>query len=1078
MASLTGNSISSTYTSLLKVGDNGTLAASLQSITDGAGNSSGISLNTAGALTATGTITANAFAGPLTGNVTGDLTGTASLASNLTGTPNISVGTIAASGTITGNVTGDLTGNVTGNVSGSSGSTTGNAATATALQTARTIAGVSFDGTANISLDTSNITENASYLYYTAERVDDQANTLIQAGTGITKTYDDTAGTLTIANNAPDQTVALTGGTGITTSGTYPNFTITNSAPDQTVALSAGTGINITGTYPSFTIANTGSGIGLTDLSATDAGGLGSFSYNNSSGVFTYTGASDSDVRGLISVTDSGGDGSLAYNNSTGVITYTGPSQSEVQAHITKSYVDGLGIAASTAATLATARTINGTSFDGSANISFDTDSVSEGSSNLYYTAERVDDQANTLIQAGTGITKTYDDAAGTLTITNNAPDQTVALNAGSNVTVSGTYPTFTIAATDTQTDSFKTISVSGQTDIVADSSTDTLTLAAGSNMTLTTAAGSDTITFAATDTNTTYSAGTGLALGGTIFSLNAALNNLTDVTITNPAAGHVLIYDNTNSIFENAVLTAGSNVSITNADGAITIAATDTQTDSFKTIAVSGQTNVVADSATDTLTLAAGSNVSITTTAGTDTVTFASTDTTYTAGTGLNLSSTTFSLNASANNLTDVNLTNPAAGHLMIYDNTNSYFENATLTAGTGIGITNADGSITIANTAVGDNAFGNIAVSGQTTIAADSTNDTLTIAAGSNVSLTTNAGTDTLTISATAGANTIAIDTYTGNGSTAAYTLSNSASSENELLVYFDGVYQLHSSYTVSGTTLTFDTNVPNGTSIEVMHLVAVNLSNVVESITGGDGITASAGTGDVTLSLSSSTPNAFTMGGNGSSGGVTVADGSIQIRTGTGNVAEMRFYCETGNAHYQTLKAAPHSAASSAVLVLPTASGNLVGTGDTGTVSATMLATDSVQTAKIVDLNVTTAKIANDNITHDKLENRYTALSALGSGTSFALDFSAATTFTATASGNATFTFSNAKQGQVIDLILTGNHTITFSQTNATFNKVGTADYDGSANNLVQIICTDDSANPVYMYSIGTYTSDPTP
>ena len=45
---------------------------------------------------------------------------------------------------------GPLTGNVTGNVSGSSGSTTGNAATATALQTARTIDGISFDGTANI----------------------------------------------------------------------------------------------------------------------------------------------------------------------------------------------------------------------------------------------------------------------------------------------------------------------------------------------------------------------------------------------------------------------------------------------------------------------------------------------------------------------------------------------------------------------------------------------------------------------------------------------------------------------------------------------------------------------------------------------------------------------------------------------------------------------------------------------------------------------------------------------------------------------------------------------------------------
>jgi len=46
----------------------------------------------------------------------------------------------------------NVTGNVTGNTSGSSGSCTGLAATATALATARTIGGVSFDGTANISL--------------------------------------------------------------------------------------------------------------------------------------------------------------------------------------------------------------------------------------------------------------------------------------------------------------------------------------------------------------------------------------------------------------------------------------------------------------------------------------------------------------------------------------------------------------------------------------------------------------------------------------------------------------------------------------------------------------------------------------------------------------------------------------------------------------------------------------------------------------------------------------------------------------------------------------------------------------
>ena len=80
---------------------------------------------------------------------------------------------------------------------------------------------------------------------------------------------------------------------------------------------------------------------------------------------------------------------------------------------------------------------------------------------------------------------------------------------------------------------------------------------------------------------------------------------------------------------------------------------------------------------------------------------------------------------------------------------------------------------------------------------------------------------------------------------------------------------------------------------------------------------------------------------MDGNGSSGGVSVSDGLIDIRTGTGSVAKVKFYCESSNAHAQTLQAAPHSAGSSAVLVLPTASGNLVGTGDSGTVTNSMLA-----------------------------------------------------------------------------------------------------------------------------------------
>ena len=71
-----------------------------------------------------------------------------------------------------------------------------------------------------------------------------------------------------------------------------------------------------------------------------------------------------------------------------------------------------------------------------------------------------------------------------------------------------------------------------------------------------------------------------------------------------------------------------------------------------------------------------------------------------------------------------------------------------------------------------------------------------------------------------------------------------------------------------------------------------------------------------------------------GNGSSGGVSITDGLIDIKTGTGSVTQIKFYCESSNAHAQTLQAQPHSASSSAVLTLPVNTGTLIGSGDTGT------------------------------------------------------------------------------------------------------------------------------------------------
>ena len=226
----------------------------------------------------------------------------------------------------------------------------------------------------------------------------------------------------------------------------------------------------------------------------------------------------------------------------------------------------------------------------------------------------------------------------------------------------------------------FKTIAVSGQTDVVADSATDTLTLVAGSNVTITTSG--DEITFVAADTNTQLTQEqvedfvNGVIVGGTNITatyddaagtltlvgadtntqltqeqvedfVNGVCVGGTNVTITYDDAAGTLTFvsadTNTQLTQEqvedyvDGVIVGGTNVTATydDAAGTLTLSSTDTntQTESFKTISVSGQDDVVADSSTDTLTLAAGSNITITTTAGSDTITIAATDTDTTGG-------------------------------------------------------------------------------------------------------------------------------------------------------------------------------------------------------------------------------------------------------------------------------------------------------------------------------------------------------------------------------------------------------------------------------------------------------------
>tara|TARA_Y100000590_G_scaffold87048_3_gene97576 strand:- start:44340 stop:45653 length:1314 start_codon:yes stop_codon:yes gene_type:complete len=67
------------------------------------------------------------------------------------------------------------------------------------------------------------------------------------------------------------------------------------------------------------------------------------------------------------------------------------------------------------------------------------------------------------------------------------------------------------------------------------------------------------------------------------------------------------------------------------------------------------------------------------------------------------------------------------------------------------------------------------------------------------------------------------IFVDEFTGNGSTAAYTLSGDPLDEKNTQVFVNGVYQEKATYSISGTTLTFDDNIANGSSIEVVRYAA---------------------------------------------------------------------------------------------------------------------------------------------------------------------------------------------------------------------------------------------------------------
>jgi hypothetical protein len=283
-----------------------------------------------------------------------------------------------------------------------------------------------------------------------------------------------TSGTLTITNTAPDQTVVLTAGTGINTSGTYPSFTVTNSAPDQTVALTAGTGISTSGTYPNFTITNSAPDqtVALTQGGTTTiTGTYPNFTISSADQfqgtVTSVTGtspvASSGGATPAISLAANYGDTQNPYASKTANFVLAAPDgtagvptfRAVVAADIPTLNQNTTG----SAATLTTPRAIYGNNFDGSAALTQVIASTFGGTGNGFtkFTGATTSEKTYTLPDASSTIV-VQGGALGTPssgTVTN--------LTGTASININGT-----VGATTASSGAFTTLSATGVTTVQA----------------------------------------------------------------------------------------------------------------------------------------------------------------------------------------------------------------------------------------------------------------------------------------------------------------------------------------------------------------------------------------------------------------------------------------------------------------------------------------------------------------------------------------------------------------------------------------------------------------------------------
>jgi hypothetical protein len=311
-------------------------------------------------------------------------------------------------------------------------------------------------------------------------------------------------------------------------------------------------------------------------------------------------------------------------------------------------------------------------------------------------------------------------------------------------------FGTFTI----TDNDSGYTWSETGSA--VADTTSDTLTVVSGGAIDVDVDATSDAIRIAHSDTSSVSN----------LSSDNSGSTFIQDISFEFDGFGHVTAA---------SVETANALTSQANDFGTFTI----TDNDSGYTWSETG--SAVADTTSDTLTVVSGGAIDVDVDATSDAIRIAHGDTSSVNSVSSDNSGNTF--------IQDISLTFDTYGHvtgatvgtgsvsgfsttdfstISVTDSDSGYSwsqtgdavadqiaDTLTLVSGTGIDldVDATNDAVRVQNTDRGSSQsiFKNFAVSGQSTVTADTNNDTLTFVAGSNVTITTDSASDTITIAAT---------------------------------------------------------------------------------------------------------------------------------------------------------------------------------------------------------------------------------------------------------------------------------------------------------------------------------------